>query len=167
MNIKYLKIIIAISIILAMVFGFLAYKKYSRNVIDEIVSMNEMINILIAGRSAYNENTFRFFALITINPTNKNIGITFIPPDYRILMNDAETNIKKISEVDFYYFDRIRYTLKKDIQMNVPFYVILYSPNVVRSVNLIEGVNIFLLDQMQNIPKKDFGLQYLDGEKVV
>ena len=167
MNSKYLKIIITIFIIISLVFGFLVYKKHSRNVIDEIISMNDMINILIAGRSAYNDNTFRFFSLITINPANKNIGITFIPPDYRILMNDNGTSIKKISEVDFYYFDRIRYTLKKDIQMNVPFYVILYSADVIRSVNLIEGVNIFLLDQAQNTPKKDFGLQYLDGEKVV
>ena len=167
MNSKYLKIVIALFIIIALVFGFFAYKKRSRNVIDEIVSMNDMINILIAGRDSYNDNMFRFFSLITINPVNKNVGITFIPPDYRIFMNDAGTKIKKISEVDFYYFDRIRYTLKKDIQMNVPFYVVLYSLDVIRSVNLIEGVNIFFLDQMQNISKKDFGLQYLDGEKIV
>ena len=167
MNKKYFKIVISIIIIVALIFGFLVYQKHTRNVIDEIVSMNDMINILIAGRRAYNDNTFRFFSLITINPANKNIGITFIPPDYRIMMNDDGTNIKKISEVDFYYFDRIRFTLKKDIQMNVPFYIILYSPDVVRSVNLIEGINLFLLDQVQNTPKKDFGLQYLDGEKVV
>jgi anionic cell wall polymer biosynthesis LytR-Cps2A-Psr (LCP) family protein len=129
--------------------------------------MNDMINILIAGRDSYNDNTFRFFSLITINPGNKNIGITFIPPDYRIFMNDDGTKIKKISEVDFYYFDRIKYTLKKDIKMNVPFYVVIYNKDVVRSVNLIEGVNIFFLDQSQNISKSDFGLQYLDGEKVI
>jgi hypothetical protein len=82
-------------------------------------------------------------------------------------MNDDGTKIKKISEVDFYYFDRIRYTLKKDIQLNVPFYIILYSRDVIRSVNLIEGVNIFFLDQMQKVSKKDFGLQYLDGEKII
>jgi len=166
LNSKYLKILISLFIIIALVFGVLIYKKHSRNVIDEIISMNEMINVLIAGRSVYNDNMFRFFSLITINPVNNNIGITFIPPDYRILMNDDGTKVKKISEVDFYYFDRIRYTLKKDIQMNVPFYVIFYTSDVIRTVNLIEGVNIFFLDQVQNMSKKDFGLQYLDGEKI-
>ena len=158
-------------IIIASGFGFLLYKKHSRNVIDEIISNHDMINVLIAGRSAYNDNMFRFFSLVTINPANNNVGVTFIPPDYRILMNDGGTKTKKISEVDFYYFDRIRYTLKKDIQIDVPFYVIFYSPDVIRSVNLIEGINIFFLDQVQNasqnVSKKDFGLQYLDGEKVV
>lgn len=167
MKSKYLKILILFAIIIALVFGVLIYKRHSRNVIEEIVSMNDMINILIAGRDSYNDNMFRFFSLVTINPVNKNIGITFIPPDYRILMNDDGTKLKKISEVDFYYFDRIRYTLKKDIQMNVPFYIILYSADVIRSVNLLEGVNIFFIDQIQNTSKKDFGLQYLDGEKVV
>jgi anionic cell wall polymer biosynthesis LytR-Cps2A-Psr (LCP) family protein len=154
-------------IIIAIVFGVLVYKKHRRNVIDEIISMNDMINVLIAGRSSYDDNMFRFFSLITINPATKSIGVTFIPPDYRILMNDDGTRIKKISEVDFYYFDRIRYTLKKDIQMNVPFYINLYSMDVIRIVNLIEGVNIFFLDQIQNSSKKSFGLQYLDGEKIV
>ena len=167
MKSKYVKLLVFFFIIIALVFGVLIYKKHSRNVIDEIVSMNDMINILIAGRNVYDDNMFRFFSLITINPANNNIGVTFIPPDYQILMNDAGTKVKKISEVDFYYFDRIRYTLKKDIQLNVPFYVIFYSLDVIRSVNLIEGVNVFFLDQVQNAPKKDFGLQYLDGEKIV
>lgn len=126
-----------------------------------------MINILVAGRNVYNDNTFNFFALITINPVNSNIGITFIPPDYRVMMNDDGSKIKKISELDFYYFDRIKYSLKKDIQLNVPFYIKLYSPDIVRSVNMMEGIDIFSLDQAVFSKKDNFGLQYLDGEKTV
>jgi anionic cell wall polymer biosynthesis LytR-Cps2A-Psr (LCP) family protein len=129
--------------------------------------MKDMINILVAGRNVYNENTFTFFAIITINPINNNIGITFIPPDYRIMMNDDGSKIKKISELDFYYFDRIKYTLKKDIQMNVPFYVKLYAPDVIRAVDLLEGIDIFSLDQAAYSAKNNPGLQYLDGEKSV
>lgn len=167
MDNKYSKLIISAALILFIFLGINYYRKQNRNVIDEIISMNDMINVLIAGRNVYNENTFSFFALITINPVNNNIGITFIPPDYRIMMNDDGTKVKKISEIDLYYFDRIKYTLKKDIQMNVPFYVKLYSPDVIRAVDLIEGVNIFALDQAVFSTKNSFGLQYLDGVKCV
>jgi len=167
LNNKYSKMIVAAVLIFLIFIGINFYKKRNRNVIDEIISMKDMINILVAGRNVYNENTFSFFALVTINPVNNNIGITFIPPDYRIMMNDDGTKVKKISEIDLYYFDRIKYTLKKDIQMNVPFYIKLYSPDVIRSVNLIEGIDIFSLDQPVFASKSNFGLQYLDGEKSV
>lgn len=159
--------IIAAVITLTIILGISFYRKHNRNVIDEIISMKDMINILVAGSNSYKENTFSFFALITINPVNNNIGITFIPPDYRIMMNDDGTKIKKISDLDLYYFDRIKYTLKKDIQMNVPFYIKLYPSDVVRSVNLMEGINIFSLDQSIYASKNGFGIQYLDGEKSV
>lgn len=167
MKSKYVKIIGAAFIVIAIIAGINFYNKRNRNVIDEIISMKDMINVLIAGRNVYNENTFAFFALVTINPMNNNIGITFIPPDYRIMMNDSGTKVKKISEIDLYYFDRIKYTLKKDIQMNVPFYIKLYSPDVVRIVNLLEGIDIFSLDQAAYSNRQNFGLQYLDGEKSV
>ena len=38
-----------------------------------------MINILVAGSNAYNENKHKFFSIISINPINNKIGITFIP----------------------------------------------------------------------------------------
>lgn len=167
MNNKYSKFIISAIVIFFIILGINFYKKQNRNVIEEIVSMKDMINILIAGRNVYNDNTFSFFAIVTINPVNNNVGITFIPPDYRIMMNDDGTKIKKISEIDFYYFDRIKYTLKKDIQMNVPFYIKLYSPDIVRSVNMIEGIDVFSIDQAIYSSKNNFGLQYLDGEKSV
>jgi len=167
LNNKYPKLIISAVLIVLIFLGINFYRKQNRNVIDEIISMKDMVNILVAGRNVYNENTFSFFALITINPVNNNIGITFIPPDYRIMMNDDGTKIKKISEIDLYYFDRIKFTLKKDIQMNVPFYIKLYSPDVVRAVNLLEGVDILSLDQAVYSAKNNFGLQYLDGEKSV
>lgn len=167
MNNKYIKIIAGVFIIFALITGINFYNRRSRNVIDDIISMKDMINILIAGRNVYNDNTFAFFALATINPVNNNIGITFIPPDYRIMMNDSGTKLKKISELDFFYFDRIKYTLKRDIQMNVPFYIKLYPTDVVRIVDLLEGIEIFSLDQAVYSTRQNFGLQYLDGEKCV
>lgn len=162
-----MKIVAGAFMIIALITGINFYNKRNRNVIDDIIAMKDMINVLIAGRNVYNDNTFAFFALVTINPMNNNIGITFIPPDYRIMMNDSGTKVKKISELDLYYFDRIKYTLKRDIQMNVPFYIKLYSPDIVRTVNLLEGIDIFSLDQAAYSTRQNFGLQYLDGEKCV
>jgi len=97
LNSKYLKWIIPVILIVSIFVGISLYNKSNRNVIDDIISMKDMINVLVAGRNVYNDNTFNFFALVTINPVNNNIGITFIPPDYRIMMNDDGTKIKKIS----------------------------------------------------------------------
>lgn len=167
MNGKYSKIIAAVVLIVVLLIGIVYYKKRNRNVVDEIISKKDLINILVAGRNTYNENTFTFYAIVTINPVNSNIGLTFIPPDYRIMMNDSGTRLKKISELDFYHFDRIKYTLRKDIQLNVPFYVKLYAADIIRAVNLLEGVDVFSFDQPVFAQANGFGTMYADGEKCV
>jgi len=164
---KKVKIITAAAVIIVLLFGINLYRKSTRNVIDEIISKNGLINILIAGRNVYNENTFSFYAIVSINPSNNNIGITFIPPDYKIMMNDDGTKIKKISELDFYYFDRIKYSLKQDLQLHVPFYIKIYSSDVIRSVNMLDGLNLLLLDQPGLSLKEKFGVNYLDGKKII
>lgn len=143
------------------------YIKSTRNVIETIVDNKDLINILVTGRNVYKENTFSFYALVSINPVNNNIGITFIPPDYRIMMNDSGSDSVKISDVDFYYFDRIRYTLQKDLQMNVPFYVKVYASDVIRTIDLLDGINLFALDQEKCITKAKKGINYLDGRKTI
>ena len=143
------------------------YIKSTRNVIEKIVDNKDLINILVTGRNVYKENTFNFYALVSINPANNNIGITFIPPDYRIMMNDSGSNSVKISDVDFYYFDRIRYTIQKDLQLNVPFYVKVYASDVVRTIDLLDGINLFSLDQSRCITNGKSGLNYMDGRKTI
>jgi len=160
---KFLILAAAAAIILYLCISF--YIKSTRNVIEKIVDNGDLINILVTGRNIYKENTFNFYALISINPANNNIGITFIPPDYRIMMNDSGSDSVKISDIDFYYFDRIRYTLGKDLQLNVPFYVKIYSSDVIRTIDLMDGINIFSLDQAKCITMGKSGLNYLDGRK--
>jgi len=161
------KFVIIAAIAIIIFWAVNIYIKMTRNVVDEIINKKQLVNILIAGRNVYNENTFAFYAIVSINPDNNNIGITFIPPDYRVMMNDDGSKVKKISELDFYYFDRIQYSLKKDIQLNVPFYIKIYSPDVIRFIDMIEGINLFMLDQAGIEKKQNFGLKYLDGKKTV
>ncbi len=162
------KIIISAAVLSIIVYLAASYYiKSTRNVIEKIIDNKDIINVLITGRNEYKENTFNFYALVSINPANSNIGITFIPPDYRIMMNDSGSDLLKLSEVDFYYFDRIRYTLQKDLQLNVPFYVKVYSSDVIRTIDLLDGVNLFSLDQSECITKVSPGLNYLDGRKTL
>jgi len=161
------KIAVAAGLVILLLLGLNEYKKGTRNVVDEIISKNGLINVLIAGRNVYHENTFSFFAILSLNPSNNNIGITFIPPDYRVLMDENGNKIKKISELDFYYFDRLRETLKKDIKLNVPFFIKVYSPDVVRVIDMLEGINLLMIDQAGLAPGTEFGLKYLDGKKLV
>ena len=67
-------ILIVAGFILLVLFGIYSYKKYTRNIIDEMIARNNLINILIAGRNVYNDNTFNFYAIVSINPGNNNIG---------------------------------------------------------------------------------------------
>ena len=165
---KRTKLLIAGSIAAILIYSAISfYIKSTRNVIEQMVDKKDLINVLIAGRNAYKENTFNFYALVTINPVNSNIGITFIPPDYRIMMNDSGSNSKKISEVELSDFERIRYTLQKDLMLNVPFYVKIYASDVFRIVNMLEGVNIFSLDQAKCISNGRIGTNYIDGKKAV
>ncbi len=167
MNKKISALLIATAVISVTFFGINQYRKSTRNIVDLIASKKDLVNVLVAGRNAYKDDTFVFFAVLSVNPANGNCGITMIPPDYGIFMNDDGSKIKKISEVDFYYYSRIRYSIKKDLGLDVPFYINIYSPDVIRTVDLIGGVNIFSIDQASCVSNIDFGLNYLDGNKTV
>jgi len=160
-------LVAALLIIMITFFAINQYRKSTRNIVDVIASKNDLVNVLVAGINSYKDDTFVFFAVISVNPANGNCGITLIPPNYGVFMNDDGSRIKKISEIDFYYYNRIRFSLKKDLGLDVPFYVKLYSPDVIRTVDLIGGVNIFSIDQAPGVSNMKFGLNYLDGVKTM
>lgn len=166
--IKKISILAAVLlIVLVTFFAVNQYRKSTRNIVDVIASKNDLVNVLIAGINSYKDDTFVFFAVLSVNPSNGNCGITLIPPDYGVSMNDDGSRVKKISQVDFYYYNRIRYSLKKDLGLDVPFYVKIYSPDVARTVDLAGGVNIFSIDQAPEVSNIKFGLNYLDGVKTM
>lgn len=160
-------LLVALVLITLVFLGINQYRKSTRNIVDLIASKKDLVNVLVAGRNSYKDDTFVFFAVISLNPGNGSCGITMIPPDYGVFMNDDGTKVKKISQVDFYYYSRIRYSLKKDLGLDVPFYINIYSPDVIRTVDLAGGVNIFSIDQAPCVSNMDFGLNYLDGNKTM
>lgn len=124
-----------------------------------------MINIMIAGSNNYKKHRHSFFAIFTLNPDNNNCGITFIPPSYRIYTDDNK--IIRLDKADFKDFEIIRKSIKKDLNINVPYYIALYPSDIKKTVDLIEGVDLFILDQFKDYKTFTFGLQYFDGAKLV
>lgn len=162
---KIAYIVSAVVLIFLSILVYDYYKMGSRNLVKNIISKKDLINILVAGRKNYKNNTFKFFALVTINTANRNIGVTFIPPQFKINMNSSD-EVKQISEVEFSDFEIIRSNIKDKLKLDVPFFVKIYSDDVVRFVNLIDGIDLFKLDQEKCVDNVSFGLNYMDGRKV-
>jgi hypothetical protein len=126
-----------------------------------------MINVLIAGGNKYRERKFDFFAILSVNPDNHNIGVTFIPPSFRIGLDDEGEKGARIDDIDFIFFDKIRRSFWRDLKLNVPFYVELYATDISRMVDMMEGINIFCLDQTDIQSFAHSGQNYFDGQKVM
>jgi anionic cell wall polymer biosynthesis LytR-Cps2A-Psr (LCP) family protein len=146
---------------------YYCYNIRTRNAVENLIQQKKIINILVAGSNVFKDHKHKFFSIISINPENNRIGITFIPPAFKIRLDDDGDRSARIDEVVVFNFNRIRYSLQKDLKLNIPFYIELSSPDVERMINLFEGVNIFILEQMKNASNIDFGVNYFDGQKVV
>ncbi|MFC1669992.1 LCP family protein [Spirochaetota bacterium] len=168
---KFKKKIIIISVVLVaaliVIFIYNNYKLSTRNAIEKLVLDKKLINIIVAGSNRYDNNKHKLYLIVSINPDNSNIGITFIPPSFRVYLKEGSDRVCRIDELDFVDFDKLKRTLKKDLKLNVPFYIELYSLDVKRIVDLIEGINVFILDQVKNDGEIKFGNNYLDGDKAV
>jgi hypothetical protein len=125
-----------------------------------------MINILIAGSNSPNNSKFKFFCILSVNPDNGNIGVTFIPPSLKIRLSSSGKNTAQLKDVSFNDFDRIKESIEKDLKLNLQFYVQLHGSDIHRAVNLLEGLDVFIFDQFGKA-NQDFGVKYLDGTGIM
>ncbi|MCP4137991.1 MAG: LCP family protein [bacterium] len=164
------KKIIIIVVLLCMLMGaFYLVQSYllgTRNAVEQLVANKQMINILVAGSNKYREHKHRFFAILSIVPEKNNVGVTFIPPSFKIYLDDKKEKFSSLSDIDFGDFDKIRASLNDDLKLNIPFYVELYATDVKRIVDLAEGVELFILDQGRYNSNVKFGINYFDGKKI-
>lgn len=169
-------VIIIASVLAGLIVLFAAvylYRMSSRNAVDVLVQKKKLINILVAGSGSYRENRHRFYCLLTINPHDGNTGVTFIPPSYRVSLDSRGSRTCRLDEYDLDGFDRLSSSLGRDMGLSIPFYVILYSPDVRRIVDLMEGMDLFMLDQNGAVRQEDstenvpFGFTYHDGGKIL
>lgn len=164
------KVMIAATILLLMLVSLLVYYCHgvrTRNAVEKLIQKKKIINILVAGSNRDNDHKHKFFAIVSINPENNRVGITFIPPSFRIRLDDDGDHCARIDDVVVFNFNRLRYSLQKDLKLNIPFYAELYAPDVERLVNLMEGIELFALEQSRDPQGMNFGVNYLDGRKAM
>ncbi|TFH42765.1 MAG: LytR family transcriptional regulator [Chrysiogenales bacterium] len=157
----------ALLLVLMSVFLYRFCGMRARNAVEQLIQEKRIINILVAGSNKFRDHRHTFFAVVSINPDNRRIGITFIPPSFRIRLDDEGEKGARIDDMVVSDFDPIRTSLQKDLKLNIPFYVELYAQDVERIVDLLEGVDLFVMDSMKNDPAVGFGVNYFDGRRVV
>ncbi|HSV98384.1 MAG TPA: LytR C-terminal domain-containing protein [Spirochaetota bacterium] len=143
------------------------YRISTRNAVETLAQNKKMINVLIAGSNAYRDNKHRFFAILSINPNNARIGITFLPPNLKIFFDSGRKRSARIEDIDIDSFNKISQSLARDLKMHLHFYVELYAQDVRRTVDLIEGIDLFILDQWKDQGDARIGVNYLDGGKII
>ncbi|MBN2401654.1 MAG: LytR C-terminal domain-containing protein [Spirochaetes bacterium] len=162
---KIVPVCIFLAFIVILLSIIIYYKKSTRNVIETLAENGKMINILIAGSNVYNHNKHSFHAVLSYNPEKNKIGITFIPPEFKVDLSGKGRKIKKINDVDINDFKSLSASLEHDLKLSIPFYVVLYSPDVERLIDMIEGLDLYVLEEI-NIHGIRFGLNYFDGDRI-
>jgi anionic cell wall polymer biosynthesis LytR-Cps2A-Psr (LCP) family protein len=157
---------VAVIIILSLT-GLYFYKVSTRNAVEQFIVGDIMINVLIAGSNIYNDNKHKLYSIISIQPGTKKIGLIFIPPNFRVTINERKKQYRRIDEVDISDFNLLSESLYRDTKLKIPFYIVLYSPDIERLVDLIGGLELYVLDQVKNIHGIKTGLNYFDGAKTL
>ncbi|MBN2079179.1 MAG: LytR C-terminal domain-containing protein [Spirochaetes bacterium] len=158
-------VMLVVAVTALVVYHFMSMR--ARNAVEELIQKKRIINILVAGSNRFNDHRHSFFSVVSINPENGRIGITFLPPSLRMNLDDDDEKGTRIDEMPFTDFGSIRESLQKVLKLNVPFYVELYSNEVERIVDLMEGVDIFVLEGPREDDTVGFGVNYFDGTKVM
>jgi len=158
-----------VGIALACIIGLLSvlyvYRITTRNAVQVLAQNRKLINVLVMGSNVFHDNKHRFFAVVSVNPENSRMGVTLLPPSLRI--GGSGKKSVRLDEIDIDGFSKISRALESDLKLNVPFWIEIYAPDVERMVDLLEGVDLFVLNQVQKIDGVSPGLNYFDGAKAV
>jgi hypothetical protein len=158
-------IIVAILFVMTCI-GIYIYNISTRNRIDYLVEKKSMINVLIMGANKYNKNRMSFYAVVSINPENRNIGVTFLPPSLKVDIS-GDGDLVRLDQIDSRDFKGLTRYLYDSLNMKINGYISFYAPDVERFVNYIEGIDIYVVDQIKNQPEFKPGINYLDGNKII
>ena len=159
-----------IFLIFLSILSYYTYRINTRNIVQDLSQEKKLINILLAGNHNYNRNKHKFFAVLSFNPENNNVGLIFIPPNLRVFLDNNKNIPTKIEDISLKKISDIKSTLREILGLDVIFYIELYDENVRRIINLLEGLDFFCLDNLDNLEKDlylNFGLNYLDGNKIL
>lgn len=135
----------------------------TRNAVDTLSANKNMINILVAGGNSFKGNRVPFYAVVSINPENGRIGMTILPPNLKVETDDDD--YIRLDKMDVRDFDKVSEFLNKSLRLKVRFFVIGYSPDLSKLIDMVEGVNLYVLDQVKGIEGLTPGINYFDGKR--
>ncbi len=162
-----IRLIISITLICIAVLGiFYIYRRFTRNAIETLASNKELINILIAASNEYNKRQHSLYAILHFNPEKKSIGVTFVPPNYLVTLNKRTGKSKRLSSVSFSDYSDIIDSLEDDLHITIPFYIEMYASDVIKIIDVIEGINLYILDVNKDLGYTT-GINYCDGRKAL
>ncbi|MFW6365517.1 MAG: LCP family protein [Spirochaetota bacterium] len=165
-----IRIVFILSILTALVLsGLYIHHRYQmgrRNIVTHLAEENSMINILLAGSNEYDENRHRLFIVVSINPENRKIGLTFIPPAFAVDLNEDGV-AEKIGDVNPSSMSDLNAAIERELDMKIPFFAVLYSPDLSRMVDLVYGIDLFMFEPEKTTQGMTFGRNYLDGNHIV
>lgn len=163
-----IRLIVSITLICIVILGiFYIYRKLTRNAIETLASNKELINILVAASNEYNERRHSFYAILHFNPEKNSIGVTFVPPNYLVTLNKRTGKAKRLSSLPFSDYSDIIESLEDDLHITIPFYIELYASDAIKIIDLIEGIKLYILDQVKPDYGYTTGINYCDGRKTL
>ncbi len=154
-------------IVILLSWGFYFYRISTRNAVEKFIAGDIMINVLIAGSNSYNDNRHKLYAVMSIQPGTRKIGLMFLPPNLRVSTDRRNREYRRIDEMDVTDFDTLSQSLFNETKLKIPFYIVLYAPDVERLIDLIGGLELYYLDQVKNIHGIKAGINYFDGAKIM
>jgi hypothetical protein len=163
---KVILVIVCALVLLGGAYSIYYYNLSTRNSVDILIENKKLINILISGSNKFNDNQHKFYAVLSVNPENSKVGVTFLPPELEIDIN-GDGEVIPLSAVNMRDFNKLSVALFNTIKIKIPFYVTLYAPDVVRAVDLIEGIDLYALKTDEVLRTKPMYLNYFDGEKIM
>jgi hypothetical protein len=165
-----IRILIAVAIVAALALGGVylrhRYNLGKRNIVEELTVENSMINVLLAGSNEFNDDKLRLFIVVSINPENKKIGLTFLPPRFAVDVDEDGVS-EQISEFSFDNFNDLTLAIERELDIKIPFYSVLYSPDLKRAVDLAMGVDLFVYEEEKMGQGIVFGENYFDGDHLL
>lgn len=178
------KWIIGLSLLLIIGGGLLILFFYFRtNKINQLVKEGQSINILLIGiDKTGSKGLTDCLVLVSLEPKTSQVGVISIPRDTRVKINYQGRN--RYDKINHVYarggIDLLLRTVEdilKDGGLSgfiIPFYVLLDYEGFVNVVDLLDGVEIFIEQEMYYIDQAGDlyiriprGLQKLDGEKTL
>ena len=163
-----IRLIVSITLVCIVILSiFYIYRRFTRNAIQTLATNKELINILVAASNDYNERRHSFYAIVHFNQEKSSIGVTFIPPNYLVTLNKRTGKAKRLNMLSFSDSNDIIDSLEDDLHITIPFYMELYGSDVVKIIDIIEGVHLYILDQVKPSSGFSRGVHYCDGKKTL